>query len=141
MCTVGFLVALALQALRAHKIMKGMNKNTGRVIRNEAWVLQMLQTFFQTPAGTRIFRRGYGLINVIDHPNNNATRAQLQAQVLEALHQYEPNLNVVSFNLTPLDRSININRNSAMNVNMTVRVLPGQNILNVQGVISSGQTS
>ncbi len=74
--------------------MKGMNATTGRATTGLANLYQSIAKILTTPIGTRIARRDFGseLFDLIDAPNNGATRVRLYAAAATALMRWEPRL-------------------------------------------------
>lgn len=74
--------------------MKGMNATTGRSTTGLTHLYQSIAKILTTPIGTRIARRDFGseLPELIDAPNNGATRVRLYAAAATALMRWEPRL-------------------------------------------------
>lgn len=74
--------------------MIGMNSATGKRIVGAAHLRQSISDILTTPIGSRIMRRDYGslLPELIDQPQNAATRVRLYAAVASALMTWEPRL-------------------------------------------------
>jgi phage baseplate assembly protein W len=74
--------------------MRGMNASTGRATAGIAHLYQSIAKILTTPIGTRIARRDFGseLPELVDAPNNGATRVRLYAAIATALMQWEPRL-------------------------------------------------
>lgn len=81
--------------------MSGMNTQTGQVIDGLDHLYQSIAKILTTPLGTRIGRREFGseLFNLVDAPNNAATRVRLYAATAAALMQWEPRLKVTRIRL------------------------------------------
>lgn len=71
-----------------------MDRTTGRALDGLAHLRQSIADILFTPVGTRLARRSYGslLPELIDHPNNAATRVLLYSAVAGALMRWEPRL-------------------------------------------------
>jgi uncharacterized protein len=82
--------------------MRGMNASTGRATAGIAHLYQSIAKILTTPIGTRIARRdfGSGLPELIDAPNNGATRVRLYAAIATALMQWEPRLRLTRVQLS-----------------------------------------
>lgn len=92
--------------------MKGMNAVTGRSISGADHLAQSVTRILMTPLGTCLQRRSFGseLPELVDAPNNGATRVRLYAATATALMRWEPRLTVSSVQLSassddPLDGS------------------------------------
>jgi phage baseplate assembly protein W len=81
--------------------MIGMNATTGRATSGLDHLTQSIEKILTTPIGTRIARRDFGseLPDLIDAPNNGATRVRLYAAVATALMQWEPRLKLTRVSL------------------------------------------
>jgi phage baseplate assembly protein W len=82
--------------------MRGMNASTGRATAGIAHLYQSIAKILTTPIGTRIARRdfGSGLPELVDAPNNGATRVRLYAAIATALMQWEPRLRLTRVQLS-----------------------------------------
>ena len=71
-----------------------MDLNTGRAVADIDHLRQSISDILTTPVGTRLERRTYGSLvpDLIDHPDNGATRVRLYAAVATALIKWEPRL-------------------------------------------------
>ncbi|OCG24651.1 hypothetical protein A9G11_03080 [Gilliamella sp. wkB108] len=69
----------------------GMNTKTGRTITDMDHINQSVKDILTTPIGTRIERRNYGslLFQLLDNPNNEATRLRVISAIVMALSQWE----------------------------------------------------
>lgn len=74
--------------------MKGMNASTGRSTTGLEHLYQSITKILTTPIGSRIARRDFGseLPELVDAPNNGATRVRLYAAAATALMRWEPRL-------------------------------------------------
>jgi phage baseplate assembly protein W len=74
--------------------MRGMNALTGRSVDGIDHLHQSVAQILTTPLGTRIKRRAFGsnVPDLIDAPNNGATRTRLYAAIATALMRWEPRL-------------------------------------------------
>ncbi|WP_186143517.1 GPW/gp25 family protein [Burkholderia gladioli] len=81
--------------------MKGMNAATGRAIGGTDHLAQSIARILSTPLGTCIQRRTFGseLPELVDAPNNGATRIRLYAATVTALMRWEPRLTVTRVQL------------------------------------------
>lgn len=82
--------------------MRGMNHKTGRAIDGLAHLYQSIAKILTTPLGSRIGRRHFGseLFDLVDAPNNPATRVRLYAAVATALMRFEPRVKVTRVGLS-----------------------------------------
>ncbi|MBR8114436.1 GPW/gp25 family protein [Burkholderia cenocepacia] len=82
--------------------MIGMNATTGRATAGLSHLYQSIAKILTTPIGTRIARRDFGseLPDLIDAPNNGATRVRLYAAIATALMQWEPRLRLTRVQLS-----------------------------------------
>jgi phage baseplate assembly protein W len=82
--------------------MRGMNASTGRATAGIAHLYQSIAKILTTPIGTRIARRDFGseLPELVDAPNNGATRVRLYAAIATALMQWEPRLRLTRVQLS-----------------------------------------
>jgi phage baseplate assembly protein W len=82
--------------------MIGMKASTGGATAGLDHLYQSIEKILTTPLGTRIARRNFGseLPELIDAPNNAATRVRLYAAVATALMQWEPRLKLTRVSLT-----------------------------------------
>ncbi|EFK3044342.1 hypothetical protein A8319_002476 [Escherichia coli] len=76
----------------------GMNAETGRALSDVQHIQQSVKDILTTPVGTRVMRREYGSIinNLIDQPNNGATRLRVMSAVVMALTRWEPRIDIIS---------------------------------------------
>ncbi|QOL16621.1 GPW/gp25 family protein [Dickeya dianthicola] len=80
----------------------GMNQQTGGRISEMAHLRQSIRDILLTPLGSRLARREYGslLSELLDQPQNAATRLQVMAAIYGALHRWEPRLQLTAIDLT-----------------------------------------
>ncbi|WP_309822250.1 GPW/gp25 family protein [Acidovorax delafieldii] len=71
-----------------------MDMITGRAVADLDHLRQSIRDIITTPVGTRLERRTYGslLPDLIDYPDNGATRVRIYAAVASALMKWEPRL-------------------------------------------------
>ncbi|MDA8455256.1 GPW/gp25 family protein [Acidovorax sp. GBBC 3334] len=69
-----------------------MNRHTGRSITGMEHLRQSVGDILSTPIGSRVMRRDYGSLipELLDAPDNAATRIRMNAAVASALMQWEP---------------------------------------------------
>lgn len=74
----------------------GMSATTGAALADIAHLRQSVATILFTPVGSRVMRRSFGslLPELIDQPDNAATRVRLFAAVAGALMRWEPRLRI-----------------------------------------------
>jgi phage baseplate assembly protein W len=79
-----------------------MNAKTGRATFGLAHLYQSIEKILTTPLGTRIARRDFGseLPELVDAPNNDATRVRLYAAAATALMRWEPRLKLTRVQLS-----------------------------------------
>lgn len=72
----------------------GMHASTGLAINGVDHLMQSIHTILTTPVGSRVMRRSFGslLPELIDQPDNTATRVRIFAAVAGALMRWEPRL-------------------------------------------------
>lgn len=72
--------------------MIGTSRTTGRLIDDQARLVQSIADILSTPKGTRVMRRDYGsdLPDIIDQPMNGETMVDLFAATAEAIDRWEP---------------------------------------------------
>lgn len=71
-----------------------MNRETGRALEGIEHLRQSIIDILTTPYGSRLERRTYGslLPELLDHPDNLATRVRVYAATAVALMRWEPRL-------------------------------------------------
>lgn len=71
-----------------------MNRETGEAISEEAHIVQSIVDILTTRLGTRVMRRDYGSLipDLIDEPQNPATRLRLYAASAMAIMLWEPRI-------------------------------------------------
>ncbi len=76
--------------------MIGVDRSTGRALSGDAHLAQSIGDILATPIGTRTMRRDYGslLPELIDQPQNDATRLSMLAATASALRRWEIRLRV-----------------------------------------------
>lgn len=81
---------------------QGMNAVTGRTITELEHIRQSVTDILTTPVGTRVMRRDYGsrIFELIDQPQNGATRLKLMAATVMALLRWEPRIAVTHMALS-----------------------------------------
>ncbi|WP_377153670.1 GPW/gp25 family protein [Roseateles sp. UC29_93] len=86
--------------------MNGLNQRTGRAIDGVDHLRQSVADILTTPIGSRIARRTYGslLPELVDQPDNGATRVRIFAATAGALMRWEPRLKVSRIRLSHGDR-------------------------------------
>lgn len=97
--------------------MSGMNRLTGKPLDGIDHLRQSIADILGTALATRVMRRDYGSLwlDLIDQPNNGATRVRLFAATAGALMKWETRL-----------------RLSRVQIFMTET--PGQAVLDLQGI-------
>ena len=76
--------------------MRGMSATTGQALDGIEHIRQSIRDILTTPIGTRVMRRDYGseIPELIDQPDNGATRVRLYAATVAALLKWEPRIKV-----------------------------------------------
>jgi phage baseplate assembly protein W len=99
--------------------MSGMNRVTGKVLEGIEHLRQSIADILGTALGSRVMRRPYGSLwlELIDQPDNGATRVRLYAATAGALMQWEPRLRLSRVQIFGTD-------------------VPGQVVLDLQGIYS-----
>lgn len=84
--------------------MIGMNATTGRALSGLDHLYQSIGKILTTPRGSRLQRREFGadIFDLIDAPNNPATRVRVYATAAAALIRQEPRLQLRRFALSHL---------------------------------------
>lgn len=74
-----------------------MDRQTGRTITGLEHLRQSITDIITTPIGSRVMRRDYGsrVPELIDHPDNSATRTRLHAAIATALMRWEPRVKLM----------------------------------------------
>lgn len=87
--------------------MIGMNANTGRAIGGLDHLYQSIGQILTTPRGSRLQRRAFGspLLELVDAPNNMATRLRVYAGIATALMRQEPRLQLRRVGLSEITNS------------------------------------
>jgi phage baseplate assembly protein W len=76
--------------------MDGMNGTTGRPLGGLAHLRQSIADILTTPVGSRVMRRDYGsrIFERMDAPITGELAAEIYADVVDALFNYEPRFEV-----------------------------------------------
>lgn len=76
--------------------MKGMCRNTGKMLGELEHLKQSIVDILTTPIGSRVMLRDYGskLFELIDSPINDRLKVQIYSATAEALSKWEPRLGV-----------------------------------------------
>lgn len=82
--------------------MKGMDAKTGRSISGLAHLYQSIGQILTTPLASRLKRRPFGseIPDLIDAPDNGATRVRVYAAIATALMRWEPRLTLTRVQLS-----------------------------------------
>lgn len=80
----------------------GMNQQDGTRLTELDHVSQSMRDILVTPVGSRLMRREYGslLPDLIDEPQNPATRLRMMAATYGALCRWEPRIRLTTINIT-----------------------------------------
>lgn len=86
--------------------MNGMDKATGRPLVGLAHLRQSIADILTTPVGSRVMRRDYGsrLFERTDAPITGELVAEIYADVVEALFNYEPRFEVAAVSVVSIDK-------------------------------------
>ncbi len=78
--------------------MNGMNKASGKPLADFLHLKQSIKDILTTPIGSRPMRRDYGsrLFQRIDSPMTGDLIAEIYSDVVEALFNYEPRVEITS---------------------------------------------
>lgn len=81
--------------------MIGLGRHNGRAIADDAHLAQSILDVLTTPKGSLVMRREYGsdLPRVIDAPINGETVIDVYQAVAEALHLWEPRIDLARVRL------------------------------------------
>lgn len=73
-----------------------MHRGTGRALSGIEHVVQSLGVLLTTPIGSRVMRREYGSLvpDLIDQPDNGATRVRLVSAIAGAVMRWEPRVRI-----------------------------------------------
>ncbi len=76
--------------------MRGTNATTGKELSGLDHLKQSVRDILTTPIGSRVLLRDYGsrLFELVDAPLNEETIMELYAATIEALHKWEPRIEV-----------------------------------------------
>jgi phage baseplate assembly protein W len=87
--------------------MSGMNRITGKALDGIEHLCQSIAYILTTPLASRVMRRDYGsqLPDLIDHPDNGATRVRFYSATAGALMKYERRLRLSRVRLYRGDRA------------------------------------
>lgn len=101
--------------------MIGMDRTTGKSLQGVDHLRQSIADILTTPIGSRVMRRDYGseLPDLLDQPDNGATRVRIYAATATALMRWEPRLKL-------------------SRVSLGYGTRPGQVVLDIEGATSSG---
>ena len=82
--------------------MSGLCRATGAALDGLDHLRQSIADILTTPIGSRVMRRDYGslLPELIDHPDNGATRVRLMSATAGALMRWEPRLRISRVSLS-----------------------------------------
>ena len=86
--------------------MNGMDRNSGKPLGGVAHLKQSITDILTTPIGSRVMRRDYGsrLFARIDAPITGELVAEIYADVVEALFNYEPRFEVSGVSVVSIDK-------------------------------------
>lgn len=86
--------------------MNGMDKASGRPLGGLAHLRQSIADILTTPIGSRVMRRDYGsrIFERIDAPLTGELIAEIYADVVEALFNFEPRFEVIAVSVVSIDK-------------------------------------
>lgn len=86
-------------------IMTGMDKVSGKPLTDFLHLKQSIEDILTTPIGSRIMRREYGskLFQRLDAPMTGELIAEIYADVVEALFNYEPRFKVTNVTVVSIE--------------------------------------
>lgn len=86
--------------------MSGLHRTSGRAAAGIEHVRQSIAVILGTPIGSRVMRRDFGslLPELLDQPDNAATRVRLYSAVAGALMRWEPRVRVSRVQIDAGDR-------------------------------------
>jgi len=120
--------------------MPGMNRHTGRTIRDAERDRQRLNILLQTPVGSRLQRRQFGSVLpfMVDQPLSNATVLRMFAATAAAVRVWLPDIRLDAMRLAQpghngqialeLDASVG-SRSNAGQTQQTTRILINGGVL------------
>ena len=84
--------------------MRGMHKQSGKALSDEAHLHQSIADILTTPIGSRVMRRDYGsrLFELVDQPINHHTLVDFYAATAGALAQWEPRFTLTRVQVTSI---------------------------------------
>ncbi len=85
--------------------MTGMDKVSGKPLTNFLHLKQSITDILSTPIGSRIMRRDYGsrLFKRLDAPITGELMAEIYADVVEALFNYEPRIEITTVTVVSIE--------------------------------------
>ena len=85
--------------------MNGMDNASGRPLAGIAHLRQSIADILTTPIGSRVMRRNYGsrIFQRIDAPITGELLAEIYADVVEALFNYEPRFEVAGVSVVSIN--------------------------------------
>ncbi len=85
--------------------MNGMNNQTGTSLTGIAHLQQSIRDILTTPIGSRVMHRDYGsrLFQKIDAPITGELIAEIYADVVDALFNFEPRLKISSVSIVKIE--------------------------------------
>lgn len=85
--------------------MRGMCRNTGKVLSEFAHLKQSIVDILTTPIGSRVMLRDYGskLFELIDYPINDRLKVQIYSATAEALSKWEPRFKCSKVSITNVE--------------------------------------
>lgn len=111
-------VKRASVALAGRKQRQGMDRNTGRMLTDEAHLQQSIVDILTTWVGSRVMRREYGsrVPELLDMPMTDGTLLQLYAAIADALRKWEPRFTLKR--IQPLGDSLQIEERQGGQLNI-----------------------
>lgn len=86
----------------------GFDRQTGMTISDDAHITQSMYDILHTPIGSRVMRREYGslLSELIDEPDNKATRLKVMSACYIALMRWEPRISLQRIEVKPDENNV-----------------------------------
>lgn|SRR5574344_2050219 len=109
--------------------MQGMNNKTGKSISDTDHLKQSIIDILTTPIGSRVMRRDYGsrLFQRIDAPITGELVAEIYADIVEALFNYEPRFEVSNVSVSSITEGLIV-------IDLEGKYLPTGETLTINGI-------
>jgi uncharacterized protein len=109
--------------------MRGMDVQTGKNLEGVLHLKQSIANILSTPVGSRVMRRDYGsrLFDKIDHPLDGNLIAEMYADVVEALFQWEPRFELMQVTVVNL-------KQGTITLDLEGRYVADGSLIQLQGI-------